>query len=94
MRLIGLAVGLAIGLTLAPLAVEAQQVGRVYRVGLIVTTSPLSEIAGLEPVHPSVRAFVQGLRALGYVEGQTLILERRSAEGQFERFGAMCGSSA
>jgi hypothetical protein len=29
---------------------------------------------------------VQGLRALGYVEGQNLILERRSAEGRFERF--------
>ncbi|HEU4366819.1 MAG TPA: ABC transporter substrate-binding protein, partial [Methylomirabilota bacterium] len=30
---------------------------------------------------------VQGLRALGYVEGQNLILERRSAEGQIDRFG-------
>ena len=27
------------------------------------------------------------MRALGYVEGQNLILERRSAEGRFERFG-------
>jgi len=27
------------------------------------------------------------LRALGYLEGQNLILERRSAEGRFERFG-------
>jgi len=27
------------------------------------------------------------LRALGYVEGQNLILERRSAEGRYERFG-------
>src|SRR5499433_475970 len=71
----------------APLAGEAQQAGRVYRVGLIVTTSPVSEMTGSEPVHPSVRAFVQGLRALGYVEGQNLILERRSAEGRFERFG-------
>ena len=30
---------------------------------------------------------MQGLRALGYVEGQNLILERRSAEGRYERFG-------
>jgi putative ABC transport system substrate-binding protein len=44
-------------------------------------------MAGPEPVHVSARAFVQGLRALGYVEGQNLILERRSAEGRFERFG-------
>ena len=73
----------------APLAAEAQQAEKVYRVGLIFTTSPVSEMAGPEPVHPSARAFVQGLRALGYVEGQNFILERRSAEGQFERFGAI-----
>ena len=89
MRLIGLAVilGLLLAAHLAPLAVEAQQVGKVYRVGLIASTSPVSEMAGPEPVHPSIRAVVQGLRALGYVEGQNLILERRSAEGRFERFG-------
>jgi hypothetical protein len=44
-------------------------------------------MAGPEPVHPLARAFVQGLRALGYAEGQNLILERRSAEGQHRRFG-------
>src|SRR5262245_1998191 len=44
-------------------------------------------MAGPEPVHPSARAFVQALGALGYVEGKNLILERRSAEGRFERFG-------
>src|SRR5262249_52613275 len=71
----------------APLVSEGQQTGKVYRVGLIVTTSPVSEMTGPEPVHPSVRAFVQGLRALGWVEGQNLILQRRSAEGRFERFG-------
>src|SRR5262245_5329717 len=71
----------------APLAGEAQQAGRVYRVGLIVTTSPVSEMTGSEPIHPSIRAFGHGLRALGWVEGQNLILERRSAEGRFERFG-------
>ena len=79
------------GILVAPLAGEAQQVGKVYRVGLIFTTSPVSEMTGSEPVHPSARAFVQGLRALGYVEGQNLILERRSAEGQFERFGDIVG---
>src|SRR5262245_30389256 len=71
----------------APLGAGAQQVGKVYRVSIIATTSPVSEMAGPEPVHPSVRAFVQGLRSLGYLEGQNLILERRSAEGRFDRFG-------
>jgi putative tryptophan/tyrosine transport system substrate-binding protein len=63
---------------------KAQQVGKVYRVGLIVTTSPISEMVGSEPVHSFARAFVRGLRAFGYVEGQNLILERRSAEGRFD----------
>jgi putative ABC transport system substrate-binding protein len=70
-----------------PLAATAQQAGKVYRVGLIFTTSPVSEMVGPEPINPSARAFLQGLRALGYVEGQNLILERRSAEGRYERFG-------
>jgi putative ABC transport system substrate-binding protein len=78
---------LAGGLLAAPLAAGAQQAGKVYRVGLIFTTSPVSEMAGPEPVHPAARAFVRGLRALGYVEGQNLLLERRSAEGRYERFG-------
>ena len=75
------------GLLAAPLAAEAQQAGKVYRIGLISPATPVSEMAGPEPVSPAIRAFVQGLRALGYVEGQNLILERRSAEGRFERFG-------
>src|SRR5215468_8146836 len=72
-----------------PLAARAQPGGKVHRVGQIATTSPVSELVGPEPVNPAVRAFVQGLRVLGYVEGQNLILERRSAEGQFDRFGVI-----
>ena len=55
------------------------------RIGLIFTTSAPAEMAGAEPSHPSVRAFVQALRELGYQEGRNLILERRSAEGKLER---------
>ena len=68
-----------------PWGVRAQ--GHVHRVGLILTTSPLSEMIGPQPSHPGVRAFVTGLREHGYVEGRNLVLERRSAEGKFERFG-------
>lgn len=70
----------------APLASGAQQPGKVYRVALVFAGSPLSEMVGPDPVHPGARTIVHGLRALGYVEGQNLILERRSAEGKFERF--------
>jgi putative tryptophan/tyrosine transport system substrate-binding protein len=68
-----------------PHRVKAQS-SKVYRVGLALTTSPLSEMAGPDPIQPSARAFVHGLRDLGYVEGQNLILERRSAEGHPERY--------
>jgi ABC-type uncharacterized transport system substrate-binding protein len=44
-------------------------------------------MAGPEPVHAALKAFLLGMRALGHVEGQNLIVERRSAEGQYERFG-------
>src|SRR5262245_60946138 len=88
MQRIGLAVVFTVSL-FAPLAAEGQQGGKVHRVGVIATTSPVAELAGPEPVNPAVRAFVQGLRALGYVEGRNLILERRSAEGRFERFGGI-----
>jgi putative ABC transport system substrate-binding protein len=77
---------LALALLATPLTAGAQTTP-VYRVGIILTTSPVSEMNGPEPIHPSTRAFVRGLRALGYVEGQNLILESRSAEGHFERFG-------
>jgi putative tryptophan/tyrosine transport system substrate-binding protein len=69
-----------------PLAARAQQPRKVYRVGLIFTTSPVSEMAGPDPIHPLVRTFVQGLATLGYLQGQNLLLEHRSAEGRFERF--------
>ena len=73
------------GFLAAPIVADAQQAEKVYRVGFMFTTSSVSEMAGPEPVHPLARALVQGLRVLGYVEGQNLILERRSAEGRFER---------
>jgi putative ABC transport system substrate-binding protein len=41
---------------------------------------------GPEPVSRYARAFVHALRDRGYVEGSNLVLERRSAEGKYERF--------
>jgi putative tryptophan/tyrosine transport system substrate-binding protein len=69
----------------APLAVDAQQTGRIYRVGFLASGVPLSTLTGPEPSFPGFRAFVQDLRKFGYVEGQNLVIERRSAEGRFER---------
>ncbi|MGH7395348.1 MAG: ABC transporter substrate binding protein, partial [Candidatus Methylomirabilales bacterium] len=80
------AVTLALGLLIAPLGAEAQPAGKVYRVGFVFTTAPVSEMIGPDPVHPLARSFVDGLRALGYVQGRNLVYEPRSAEGKFERF--------
>ena len=57
------------------------------RVGFILTTSPVGEMLGRHPQHPSVASFLAGMSKLGYVEGENLILDRRSAEGRFDRFG-------
>jgi ABC-type uncharacterized transport system substrate-binding protein len=60
----------------APLAAEAQQARKVPRVGILL----LSDAQSVPD------AFRQGLRELGYVEGQTIALEYRWAEGKEERF--------
>ena len=67
------------------LPTKAQQAAKLYRVAFILTTTPVSEMNGPDPIHVLFRAFVHALRDLGYVEGRNLLLERRSAEGRFER---------
>jgi ABC-type uncharacterized transport system substrate-binding protein len=78
MRRIGLAVVLALSLFLAPLA-AAQQARNIPRIGWLTNGTP-------SPNSPTLEAFRQGLRELGYVEGQNILLEPRYAEGRVERF--------
>src|SRR5260370_3434758 len=68
-----------------PLAARAQEVTKTYRVGWVYSSVPVSQMLGFDPPDAVSRAFVRGLRDLGYVEGENLALERRSAEGHFER---------
>jgi putative ABC transport system substrate-binding protein len=58
-------------------------------VGLVFVASPIGQMLGADPTHPSVRAFLHELRRRGYVEGQNLVFERRSAEGKVERIGGI-----
>ena len=74
MRVIGLAVVLAVGLLAVPLAGEAQQAGKVPRIGYLVL-SPLSDVPS-----PERAAFLDGLRVLGWVAGKTVAIEYRSAK--------------
>jgi putative tryptophan/tyrosine transport system substrate-binding protein len=69
---------LALGVAAAPLAAEAQQAGKVYRIGYLSTPTR-------ESVEHGLQAFLRKLRELGWVEGQNLIIEYRWAEGNVER---------
>jgi putative ABC transport system substrate-binding protein len=73
---------LAGGLLAAPLAAEAQQAGKVYRVGWV---SPTTLKILSDPAYIPGRAFRAAMRDRGYVEGQNLILELRSVDGKIER---------
>jgi putative tryptophan/tyrosine transport system substrate-binding protein len=65
-----------------PLAVRAEQTGRVWRIGFLsaVTRSAASG---------SYASFVQGMRERGYVEGKDFVIEWRSVEGKYERFSEL-----
>src|SRR5262245_22453143 len=70
---------MAAGLVAAPLVVEAQQAGKVYRIGILETRSAALNAA-------NVNAFRQGMRELGYTEGHNLEIVYRSSDGRDERF--------
>ena len=73
---------LAGGLLAVPLAAEPQQAGKVPRIAYVGYGAPGSdpaEIAGLQ----------QGLRALGYIEKQNIVIEYRYAEGSPDRLSRL-----
>jgi ABC-type uncharacterized transport system substrate-binding protein len=75
---------LAGGFVTAPLAAEAQQAGKVNQVGYLTPGSPS------DPGRQRrFDAFRQGLRELGYVEGQNVAIEARWAEGKYDRYPAL-----
>ena len=67
-----------VGLVAAPLAAEAQQTGKVGRVGYLLG-------ATRQQTSHLVRAFEDGLRDLGYVPGRNVVIEYRFADGKPER---------
>ena len=69
---------LAFGVAVGPLAAQAQQAGKVYRIGHLSAPTRAS-------VEPGLQAFIRALRELGWVEGKNLIIEYRWAEGAIER---------
>ena len=61
---------------------NAQRAKTLPRVALVFINMPVAEVTD----HRLSRAFVDGLRDLGLVEGRNIVIERRSAEGRYERF--------
>ena len=58
---------------------EAQQAKKVHRIGLLSSNRS-------SPMPPTIEVFRQGLRELGYIEGQIILFEYRFAEGKEERY--------
>ncbi len=82
LRTIALISTLALGLLVAVLSAEAQQAGKVYRIGYLSTKSASTGLSRLNRVR-------QALRDLGYVEGTNIVIESRFAEGKSDRLGEL-----
>lgn len=67
-----------------PSALQAQQPKKVARVGFLVTGS-----LEAPETRTSLEAFRQGLRELGYLEGENIVIEVRAADLKVERFPAL-----
>jgi putative ABC transport system substrate-binding protein len=79
MRRIWLAIALVVSLLNEPLAAEAQQAGKVWKVGILgLYTTP-------EVAQRFVNAIEGGMRDLGYMPGKNFVFEQRYANGQRDR---------
>jgi hypothetical protein len=56
-----------------PFAARGQQTGKMFHIGWVSPTDP-------KPIQPFIEAFVSGLNALGYVQGQNIVYDIRYAE--------------
>src|SRR6185295_7547475 len=72
-----------LALGVAPRAGQAQQQGKIPRIGFLHPAVPQNNTV------PFLEAFRQGLRELGYVEGKNIQLEVRWGEGKLERMPAL-----
>jgi putative ABC transport system substrate-binding protein len=70
----------------APIAVEAQRAAKVPRIGVLV--------GGMQGDTTVTEPLRQGFRDLGYVEGRTILIEHRFAEGRLDRFPDLAASLA
>src|SRR4029434_9487630 len=73
---------LAGGILAAPLAAEAQQTGKIYRIGILSGGSP-------EKHAPQIEIFLKALHDMRWIDGQNVVIEWRSAQGRTDRLWAL-----
>jgi putative tryptophan/tyrosine transport system substrate-binding protein len=81
--------GASLAACLAPLTALAQRAQKMPRIALLSNNTRIVDLSGPDPIDPNARAFVHGLRDLGWVEGRNIAIERRSADGHPERIPAL-----
>ena len=74
---------------LLPTVIVAQPARKVYRIGILGSSTKTSDLVGPQPQNPGINAFLHGLRKLGYLYGEHFVTEPRSAEGKVERFSGI-----
>jgi putative tryptophan/tyrosine transport system substrate-binding protein len=83
---VGCLVTLALSLLVAPLLAMAQPTRKVPTIGFLHHSSATDSVRQFE-------AFQQGLRELGYIEGQNIAIEQRYVESRPERLPALAANS-
>ena len=84
-----LVVALGVGSLGIRLRSYAQQPAKIYRLGILTAGYTTSDLVGPRPAAPTVKAFLRGLGALGYVYGQHFVTEPRAGESKPERYAAV-----
>src|SRR5215510_9229810 len=90
-RTVAIMLTLALSLLVAAAAAEEPPRGRIPRLGVLTAGWPPPPFADTSwfARNSTLRGFLQGLRELGYVVGQTITIEARYAEGHVERLPAL-----
>jgi len=84
-RAVLLILALALGMLGGPLPADAQPAGKAYRIGVLANSLATAD-------GPLFEIFLDGLRTLGYVEEQNIIIEWRSSEGDFDKLPSLAAT--
>src|SRR5439155_19043702 len=74
--------GLTVGIFSAPPAIGAQPTGKVYRVGVLASSTEAN-------FEPSVKVFREALHAAGWIEGRNLTLDVRYPDDQGDQYARL-----